>query len=199
MIIGILALQGDVAEHRVALVNAGVRQVKEIRNPLDLEGIDGLIIPGGESTTISMLCISTGLDIAIQQKIDSKLPVYGSCAGMIMLATEILDGRSDQFGFKALDIAVRRNGFGRQVDSLETEVTFLDGKVTNGVFIRAPRIESVGPLVEVLATIDYQGRKVPVAVKAGNALATAYHPELDSLSQIHSIFVQMVQKATERV
>jgi 5'-phosphate synthase pdxT subunit len=118
---------------------------------------------------------------------------------MIMLATEILDGRSDQFGFKALDIAVRRNGFGRQVDSFETEVTFLDGKVTNGVFIRAPRIESVGPLVEVLATIDYQGRKVPVAVKAGNALATAYHPELDSLSQIHSIFVQMVQKATERV
>lgn len=188
---GVLALQGDFREHIRALSHLGI-VAKEVRTVADLDSIDALIIPGGESTTISLLAKSTGLDKAIAQKIKSGMYVYGSCAGMIMLASEILDGRSDQIKFSVLDITVRRNGFGRQVDSFEKELTATSGEQFTAIFIRAPRVEQVGAGVDVLANLETSEGLTPVWVRQNRAMATSFHPELAKNSLVHQYFVDLV-------
>jgi pyridoxal 5'-phosphate synthase pdxT subunit len=185
--IGILALQGDVREHRRALNELGAHPV-EVRLPEDLSGVDGLILPGGESTAISLLIESAGLRPALEERLEAGMPAFGTCAGMILLARDILDGRPDQVPFGAIDIGVRRNAFGRQVDSFETslDVAGLDGGPLHAVFIRAPVVERVGPGVEVLAAVD--GR--PVACQDGPVLVTAFHPELSDDLRLHELFLK---------
>jgi pyridoxal 5'-phosphate synthase pdxT subunit len=185
--IGILALQGDVREHRRALSELGAHPV-EVRRPEDLAGVDGLILPGGESTTISLLVQSAGLAPALQERLDGGLPAFGTCAGMILLARDVLDGRPDQVAFGAIDIGVRRNAFGRQVDSFETDLS-VEGageEPMHAVFIRAPVVERVGDSVEVLATVD--GR--PVACRSGAVLVTSFHPELSDDLRLHELFLK---------
>jgi 5'-phosphate synthase pdxT subunit len=190
-VLGVLALQGDVREHVRALSEPDT-VVRPIRRPAELAGLDGLVIPGGESTTMSKLAIEFGLLDPIAALVADGLPVYGSCAGMIMLATEVLDGRPDQRGFGGIDMTVRRNAFGRQVDSFEADVTLtgIEGPF-HAVFIRAPVVERVGPGVEVLG--DVNGRIV--AVRQRNVLATAFHPELAGDSRVHRYFGAMVRAA----
>jgi pyridoxal 5'-phosphate synthase pdxT subunit len=191
MTIGVLALQGDFREHIAALVKLGETAL-EIRTVEQLEQVAALIIPGGESTTISFLAKSTGLDLAIAERIKSGMAIYGSCAGMILLANEILDGRDDQISFNAIDITVRRNGFGRQVDSFEAKLKSTLFADLMGVFIRAPKIEKIGANVEVLAWVEIQGEQTPVMVRSGSALATCFHPELNDDGVVHKYFVDMV-------
>jgi len=196
--LGVLALQGDVREHRAALAACGA-QAHPVRRPTDLDGLDGLVVPGGESTTISMLSVQVGLLEPLRSKIKGGFPVYGSCAGMIMLATEILDGRPDQEPFGGIDMAVRRNAFGRQVDSFEASVTIagIPGEPFHAVFIRAPWVERVGPEVEVLGAVaggPAAGRIV--AVRQGNLLATAFHPELTGDLRVHRLFVEIARAAS---
>jgi 5'-phosphate synthase pdxT subunit len=190
--IGVLALQGDVAEHRRALneLGAGARLV---RRPDDIAGIDGIVLPGGESTTISMLLASSGLDDALAKEIDAGLPALGTCAGMILLANEIADGRPDQHTFGAIDIAVRRNGYGRQRESFECDldVPVLGATSFHAVFIRAPVVESVGDDVEVLASLDGK----PVLCRQGSVMVTAFHPELGDDRRVHKTFVSMIDGA----
>jgi 5'-phosphate synthase pdxT subunit len=164
----------------------------EIRSVEALQEIDALIIPGGESTTMSLLAKSTGLDKAIETKLAEGMFVYGSCAGMILLASEILDGRSDQISFGAIDMSVRRNGFGRQVDSFETQLESRAFPELHGVFIRAPKIERIGDRVEVLAALTRSGEQTPVLVRSGRAMASSFHPELGLESPIHRYFVDLV-------
>jgi 5'-phosphate synthase pdxT subunit len=196
-VVGVLALQGDVREHLRALAEADV-VARPIRRPAELEDLDGLVIPGGESTTMSKLAIEFGLLEPVAKLIAGGLPAYGSCAGMIMLASEVLDGRPDQRGFGGIEMTVRRNAFGRQVDSFEESVE-LDG-VTGGafhaVFIRAPWVERIGPGVEVLGTLGgpvAAGRIV--AVRERNVLATAFHPELTGDLRVHRYFADVVRAA----
>lgn len=191
MTIGVLALQGDFREHIAALVKLGETAL-EIRTVEQLEQVAALIIPGGESTTISFLAKSTGLDLAIAERIKSGMAIYGSCAGMILLANEILDGRDDQISFNAIDITVRRNGFGRQVDSFEAKLKSTLFADLMGVFIRAPKIEKIGANVEVLAWVEIQGEQTPVMVRSCSALATCFHPELNDDGVVHKYFVDMV-------
>lgn len=191
MTIGVLALQGDFREHIAALAKLGENAL-EIRTVEQLEQVAALIIPGGESTTISFLAKSTGLDLAIAERIKSGMAIYGSCAGMILLANEILDGRDDQISFNAIDITVRRNGFGRQVDSFEAKLKSTLFADLMGVFIRAPKIEKIGANVEVLAWVEIQGEQTPVMVRSGSALATCFHPELNDDGVVHKYFVDMV-------
>ena len=191
MTIGVLALQGDFREHIAALVKLGETAL-EIRTVEQLEQVAALIIPGGESTTISFLAKSTGLDLAIAERIKSGMAIYGSCAGMILLANEILDGRDDQISFNAIDITVRRNGFGRQVDSFEAKLKSTLFADLMGVFIRAPKIEKIGANVEVLAWVEIQGEQTPVMVRSGSSLATCFHPELNDDGVVHKYFVDMV-------
>ncbi|MDA0274122.1 MAG: pyridoxal 5'-phosphate synthase glutaminase subunit PdxT [Actinobacteria bacterium] len=188
---GVLALQGDFREHIAALVKLGETAL-EIRTVEQLEQVAALIIPGGESTTISFLAKSTGLDLAIAERIKSGMAIYGSCAGMILLANEILDGRDDQISFNAIDITVRRNGFGRQVDSFEAKLKSTLFADLMGVFIRAPKIEKIGANVEVLAWVEIQGEQTPVMVRSGSALVTCFHPELNDDGVVHKYFVDMV-------
>lgn len=191
MTIGVLALQGDFREHIAALAKLGENAV-EIRAVEQLEQVAALIIPGGESTTISLLAKSTGLDLAIAERIRSGMAIYGSCAGMILMANEILDGRDDQISFNAIEITVRRNGFGRQVDSFEAKLQSILFADLMGVFIRAPKIEKIGANVEVLAWVEIQGEQTPVMVRSGSALATCFHPELNDDGVVHKYFVDMV-------
>jgi 5'-phosphate synthase pdxT subunit len=163
----------------------------EVRNSTELASVDGLILPGGESTTISKLIDIFGLRKALTDFIGSGKPVFGTCAGMIMLAKEVLDAASGQRSLEAMDISVRRNAFGSQLDSFETDVEF-DGKITNVAFIRAPIVERVGPGVEVLSTLP---SGAVVAVREGNLLATAFHPELTGDNSVHEYFVAMVSKS----
>ena len=198
MTLGVLALQGDVREHLAALAACGA-QAHPVRRPTDLDGLDGLVVPGGESTTISMLSVQVGLLEPLRSKIKGGFPVYGSCAGMIMLATEILDGRPDQEPFGGIDMAVRRNAFGRQVDSFEASVSIagIPGEPFHAVFIRAPWVERVGPEVEVLGAVaggPAAGRIV--AVRQGNLLATAFHPELTGDLRVHRLFVEIARAAS---
>jgi 5'-phosphate synthase pdxT subunit len=198
--IGVLDLQGDVREHVAALadVGAGARLVKR---PADLEGLDGLILPGGESTTLSMLLESTGLFDAIAERMPGygfeapagSLPILGTCAGLVLVARQVLDGRPDQRTFRVLDAVVRRNGYGRQVKSFEGDVVFGSGedRPLPAVFIRAPLVESVGEGVEVLGTLD----DVPVLVRQGPVLASVFHPELTSDRRVHRLFAQMCRDA----
>lgn len=188
---GVLALQGDFREHISALNHLGIA-AEEIRSVAELDSIDALIIPGGESTTISLLAKSTGLDKVILQKIKSGMYVYGSCAGMILLASEILDGRLDQIKFSALDITVRRNGFGRQIDSFEKELTSNLGEHFVGIFIRAPWVQDVGSGVDVLASLETSYGPTPVWVRQNRVMATSFHPELTKDSLVHQYFVDLV-------
>jgi 5'-phosphate synthase pdxT subunit len=189
--VGVLALQGDVREHISVLTGLGA-VAEPIRRPSELDDLDGIVIPGGESTTMSRLLDVFELRKPLQDKLSEGLAAYGSCAGMIMLATRILDGRPDQVPLGALDIAVRRNAFGRQVDSFEADLDFagLDGAPVRAVFIRAPWVESVGPSVEVLARVGEH----PVAVRAGAALATSFHPEITGDHRVHALFLQLLRE-----
>jgi 5'-phosphate synthase pdxT subunit len=193
--IGVLALQGDVREHLRALESCGARAVP-VRRPGELDDVDGLIIPGGESTTISKLAVEFGLADPLRKRIAEGMPAYGSCAGMIMLAEEVLDGRPDQQSFAGIEMTVRRNAFGRQVDSFEASVPIdgVDGPPFHAVFIRAPWVERVGPGVEVLGTVtDGPAAGRIVAVRQGQLLATAFHPELTGDLRVHRLFVELVR------
>ncbi|MFD5769808.1 pyridoxal 5'-phosphate synthase glutaminase subunit PdxT [Streptomyces sp. NPDC127049] len=188
-VIGVLALQGDVREHLIALAAADA-VARPVRRPEELAEVDGLVLPGGESTTISKLAVLFGLMEPIRERIAAGMPVYGTCAGLIMLADKILDPRSGQETFGGIDMIVRRNAFGRQNESFEAGVT-VTGIATpvEGVFIRAPWVESVGAEVEVLA--EHEGHIV--AVRQGAVLATSFHPELTGDHRIHELFVDMVR------
>lgn len=197
-VIGVFALQGDVREHLSALAAVGA-DARPVRRPEELAAVDGLVVPGGESTTMSRLSVIFGLLEPVRARVAGGMPVYGSCAGMIMLAGTVLDGRPDQESFGGIDMVVRRNAFGRQVDSFETdlELTGLLGGPVHAVFIRAPWVESAGPRVEVLARVEggpADGRIV--AVRQGNLLATSFHPELTGDLRVHALFAGMVAEAT---
>ncbi|MEU5957993.1 pyridoxal 5'-phosphate synthase glutaminase subunit PdxT [Streptomyces sp. NPDC047525] len=189
-VVGVLALQGDVREHLIALASADA-VARPVRRPEELADVDGLVIPGGESTTISKLAALFGLLEPLRARVRAGMPVYGTCAGMIMLADKILDPRSEQETFGGIDMIVRRNAFGRQNESFEAAVAIagIDGDPVEGVFIRAPWVESVGASVEVLA--EHEGHIV--AVRQGNALATSFHPELTGDHRMHELFVGMVR------
>ncbi|MFE5189127.1 pyridoxal 5'-phosphate synthase glutaminase subunit PdxT [Streptomyces sp. NPDC056628] len=189
-VIGVLALQGDVREHLVALAAADAL-ARPVRRPEELAEVDGLVIPGGESTTISKLAALFGLMEPLRARVRDGMPVYGTCAGMIMLADKILDPRSGQETVGGIDMIVRRNAFGRQNESFEAsvEVKEIPGDPVEGVFIRAPWVESVGAGAEVLA--EHDGHIV--AVRQGNALATSFHPELTGDHRVHGLFVEMVR------
>jgi len=193
--VGVLALQGDVAEHVRAIETAGARPV-QVRRLAELETVDGLIIPGGESTTIWKLLSIFGLSEPLRERIAAGMPVFGSCAGMILLASELAQGASDQETLSAIDMTVRRNAFGRQVDSFESDIALrgVPGPPFRAVFIRAPWVERTGDAVEVLATEPTAGRIV--AVRQGRALATAFHPELTPDNRVHKIFIDMVREGS---
>ena len=191
--IGVFALQGDVREHLVALTRLGVDAIG-VRRPEELERCDALVIPGGESTTMFKLARTFDLFEPLQKRIRGGMPAFGTCAGMIMLADRITDGTADQVSLGGLDITVRRNAFGRQVDSFEGDLEFagLDAPV-HAVFIRAPWVEEVGSDVEVLARVrsgPAAGRIV--AVRQGPLMATSFHPEVGDDSRIHQVFVDLV-------
>ncbi len=187
--IGVLALQGDVVEHLRAIEQAGARAMP-VRRLAELERADGLVIPGGESTTLWKLATAFGLLDPIAKRIKDGMPAFGSCAGMIMLADRIADGTEGQQTFGGIDMTVRRNAFGRQVDSFETEID-IDGQPAHAVFIRAPWVEEIGEDVTVLGTDHRTGRIV--AVRQGQLLATAFHPELTPDRRIHRLFVDIVK------
>ena len=195
MLFGVLALQGDVREHLRALTDCGVT-ARPVRRPGELDAVDALVIPGGESTTMSKLAVEFDMLDPVRKRIAGGMPAYGSCAGMIMLATEVLDGRPDQRGFDGISMTVRRNAFGRQVDSFEAPVSIdgVPGEPFHAVFIRAPWVESVGDNVEVLGRVSEgpaAGRIV--AVRQANLLATSFHPELTGDPRVHRFFVEMAR------
>lgn len=199
MKVGVLALQGDVREHIYALQVCGGEPIT-VRRIDELNSIDALVIPGGESTTMALLAETFGLFKPIQGRIESGLPVYGSCAGMILLANRVLDATEEQRTFGGLDITVRRNAFGRQVDSFESDLDFQGLSASmRAVFIRAPWVEEVGSEVEVLAAVNFHGTDHPVAVRQGNLLATSFHPELTQDYRIHRYFLEEVCQAGSRI
>ena len=187
--IGVLALQGDVREHVAALRGLGAETL-EVRTPQDLEGVDALVLPGGESTAVSLLLVSSGLRQPLQARLRGGMPAFGTCAGMILLAREVVDGRPDQQGLAAIDLTVRRNAFGSQAASFEADldVAGIDGGPVHAVFIRAPVVERAGPQVEVLAALDDR----PVIARQGKILACAFHPELVGDLRLHELFLQEV-------
>lgn len=191
---GVLAVQGDFAEHgamlRRAASNLGVGlRVREVRKPVDLEGLDGLIVPGGESTAIGKLLVAYGIEEPIRQAAQAGLPLWGTCAGMILMAEEILGGQPEG-ALRLMDLSVRRNAFGRQLQSFETELA-VEGlaQPLHAVFIRAPLVERVGPRAEAIATLE-DGRVV--AARQGSLLATAFHPELGDDPAMHEWFLRQV-------
>jgi pyridoxal 5'-phosphate synthase pdxT subunit len=201
-VIGVLALQGDVREHLAAVTACGGVRAVAVRRPEELAGVDGIVVPGGESTTISRLLTAFGLLEPLRERIAGGLPAYGSCAGMILLADEVLDGRPDQQQLGGLDVVVRRNAFGRQVDSFETglDLDGVEGGPVRAVFIRAPWVEKAGAGVEVLATVPDVPAAGPaagriVAVRQGDVLATAFHPELTGDRRVHALFCSIVRAA----
>lgn len=195
MLIGVLALQGAFESHQQRLVELGVT-TRQVRHPRDLIGVDALVMPGGESTTMSKLLASSGLFEPIAEHLRAGLPVFGTCAGMILLAIDIEDGRPDQRSFGAIDIAVQRNGYGRQRDSFETELAVVglepDSSPFHGVFIRAPKVVRVGPGVEVLAAHD----GVPVLLRAGSVTVASFHPELAGDHRLHAQFLNSFQQTS---
>jgi pyridoxal 5'-phosphate synthase pdxT subunit len=194
-LIGVLALQGDVREHVRALQAAGARSTL-VRRPDELESVDGLIIPGGESTTLWRLAMSFEMLEPLRKILSAGLPAFGSCAGMIMLADRLVDGVDGQQTFGGIDMTVRRNAFGRQVDSFESDIslTGVTGPPLRAVFIRAPWVEQAGDEVEILGTDERAGRIV--AVRQGPLLATSFHPELTGDPRIHQLFVDIVKGNT---
>ncbi|RMI30586.1 pyridoxal 5'-phosphate synthase glutaminase subunit PdxT [Nocardia stercoris] len=193
--IGVLALQGDVREHFDALTVCGANPVT-VRREAELATVDGLVLPGGESTTISKLLEVFGLLEPLRARLKDGMPAYGSCAGMILLASEVLDTRPDMQALHGIDMTVRRNAFGRQVDSFETDLEFagLDEPL-RAVFIRAPWVEHAGPGAQVLARVPAgpaAGRIV--AIREGNVLATSFHPEVTGDLRVHRMFVDLVRE-----
>ncbi|NUO61693.1 MAG: pyridoxal 5'-phosphate synthase glutaminase subunit PdxT [Hamadaea sp.] len=195
-VVGVLALQGDFREHLAALAECDVI-ARPVRRPGEVAEIDALVIPGGESTTMSNLAQEFEVFEPIRERLRAGLPAYGTCAGMIMLADEVLDGRPDQRSFGGLALQVRRNAFGRQVDSFETpvEIAGVEGGPVTAVFIRAPWVEKVIGDVEVLGQVGDGPDARIVAVRQGNLLATSFHPELTGDLRLHRYFVDMVRSA----
>ncbi|MGW4091940.1 pyridoxal 5'-phosphate synthase glutaminase subunit PdxT [Nocardia sp. NPDC004750] len=195
--IGVLALQGDVREHVAALAHCGAEPVL-VRREAELAAVDALVLPGGESTAISKLLQAFDLLEPLRARLRDGMPAFGSCAGMILLASEVLDTRPDAQHLSGIDMTVRRNAFGRQVDSFETDLPFsglTDGPV-RAVFIRAPWVERAGEGVEVLATVpDGPAAGRIVAVRQGNVLATSFHPEVTGDLRVHRMFVEIVRSA----
>ena len=190
-VVGVLALQGDVTEHESVLSDLGVR-TRRVRRPSDLDAVDALVLPGGESTTLGMLLDSSGLRQPLAERLSRGMPALGTCAGMILLARELLDGRVDQIPFGAIDIVVRRNAFGRQVESFEAdlEVRGISGPPMHAVFIRAPVVETVGPAVQVLAEVRYPGGGTrPVVCRQGAVTVSAFHPELAGDARLHGLLI----------
>lgn len=190
-LVGVLDLQGDVREHVAALAEVGC-ETRLVKRTIDLEGLSGLVLPGGESTTLSMLLESTGLFEAVAARIgdaDRPLPLLGTCAGLVLVAREVLDGRPDQRTFGVVDAVVRRNGYGRQEQSFEADIVFGSGEgpPLPTVFIRAPLVVSVAGTVDVLATLD----GAPVLVRQGPVLASSFHPELTADRRVHRLFAEM--------
>ena len=196
--IGVLALQGDVREHLAALERVGAAG-RAVRREAELDGLHGIVLPGGESTTMDKLMRAFGLRDPLRAALGAGLPAYGSCAGMILLADRVLDGPADQETLGGIDMTVRRNAFGRQVASFEGDV-HLDGigpDPIHGVFIRAPWVEEVSDDVEVLARVEdgpAEGRIV--AVRQGSLLATSFHPEMTGDGRVHELFVRIVRDHT---
>jgi pyridoxal 5'-phosphate synthase pdxT subunit len=194
IVIGVLALQGAFAAHESVLNRLGV-VTKRVRMVDDLRNLDGIVLPGGESTTMSNLLVSSGLFEPLADRLHLGLPVFGTCAGMILLASRIIDGREDQRSFGMIDISVRRNAYGRQIDSFETDLDIVGiGHQVPAVFIRAPAIDSIGPDVRVLSR---EGEH-PCLVREGRALAASFHPELTTDTSVHEMFVTIVRESLER-
>jgi len=193
MKIGVLALQGDFREHFDSLNQCGAEAIL-VKTQSEIEAIDALVIPGGESTTIAKLARSFHLFDLIANRIRSGMPTYGSCAGMILLSDKVEDAADGQETFGGIDMTVRRNAFGRQVESFEREIvmTGIAGASLNGIFIRAPFVESIGAGVEVLASVDFHGTSHPVAVKQGHLLATSFHPEISGDHRVHQFFLDSI-------
>jgi 5'-phosphate synthase pdxT subunit len=195
--VGVLALQGDVREHLAALAECDV-VARPVRRPTELAEVDALVLPGGESTTIDKLSRAFDLREPLLDRIKQGMPAYGSCAGMILLAERVVDAVDGQQTFGGIDMTVRRNAFGRQVESFEEDLAFagVEGDPVRAVFIRAPWVEDVSPDVEVLAKVEAgpaEGRIV--AVRQGNLLATSFHPEITGDARVHRLFVEMVRGA----
>jgi 5'-phosphate synthase pdxT subunit len=200
----VLALQGDVREHLAVLAELGAVGVP-VRRPIDLEGLQALVLPGGESTTMSLLLQSSGLLPEIEKLVTDGTPMLGTCAGMILLSREILGGRPDQISLNGIDLVVRRNAFGRQLESFETEldVTGIDGGRMHAVFIRAPIVESAGPLVEVLASVALGRAEAPtgagaigerpVVCRQGPVIVAAFHPELSGDGRLHQMLLDQIE------
>ncbi len=186
--VGVLALQGAFAAHEQALAGLGM-QTAQVRAPGDLAGVDALVMPGGESTTMSRLLETSGLFDNLKARLSDGMPVFGTCAGMILLATDVLDGRPDQRSFGAIDITVQRNGYGRQVDSFETDIS-VEGFVApfHAVFIRAPKVVAVGTGVKVVASHD----GVPVLALQGHVMVASFHPELTADTRLHAMFCELM-------
>lgn len=190
MNIGILALQGAFAAHQRVLTDLGA-SVTLVRGVEDVNGLDGIVLPGGESTTMSMLLDSSGIAAPLRERVRNGFPAFGTCAGLILLAEKIVDGRADQQQLGGLAITARRNGYGRQIDSFEASISVSEAGNTfamNGVFIRAPRIEEVTGDVEVLGTVNGDA----VLVRQGNILGATFHPELSDDHRVHEMFLKMV-------
>jgi 5'-phosphate synthase pdxT subunit len=194
-VVGVLGLQGDVREHVAALSAAGADAVR-VRRASELDDVDAIVIPGGESTTIGKLLVAFDLLEPLQKRVRAGMPAYGSCAGMILLADRVLDGTAEQVAVGGLDITVRRNAFGRQVDSFEGDIDFAGLRSPlHAVFIRAPWVEDAGESVQVLAKVgDGQAAGRIVAVRQGPLMATSFHPELTGDLRVHQLFVQIVKE-----
>jgi pyridoxal 5'-phosphate synthase pdxT subunit len=187
-LVGVLALQGGFVAHQHVLEAAGAA-TRQVRRPYDLRGVEALVIPGGESTTMSKLLTTSGLFDEIKALLSDALPVFGTCAGMILLASEVLDGRPDQVSFGAIDLSLQRNGYGRQIDSFETDLDVVGLEHPfHALFIRAPKVVAVGPNVEVLA--EHEG--VPVVARQGHVMVASFHPELTGDARLHARFLQEV-------
>lgn len=193
MNIGVLALQGDFREHIKAVEECGYRAI-EVRRTSELDNVQALILPGGESTAIALLAKNYDLIDPIRSRISAGMPTYGSCAGMILLADRIVDGVKDQISFGGIDMTVRRNAFGRQVDSFESDLNFA-GRSLHAIFIRAPWVEEIGTSVEVISAVTTpDGQSHPVAVRQNHLMATSFHPELTHDLAVHRYFIDEVCK-----
>jgi 5'-phosphate synthase pdxT subunit len=190
----VLALQGDVREHLTALRGCGA-EADPVRTPAELERVDALVLPGGESTTMSRLLHVFGLEAPLRERLAAGMPTLSTCAGLILLSREVLDGRPDQLALGVLDVSVRRNGYGRQVESFEADLSVAPLGVApfRAVFIRAPLIESVGPDVEVIASFGAN----PVAIAQGPHLGLCFHPEMTEDPRLHELFLERAAAALE--